>query len=606
MSADSQDKFITEAINAAGTDSRHIKELSPSIDEFHEIYQRELLYAVFQPVVDVARQNVFGYEALIRGPQGSAFEKPLTLFTHAKLLGLEVEFEILCRKIAIREFAGLALPNRLFINISPSILMASGYKKCRTVQFLNEFGVDPERVVIEVTEHQQTSQYGILNTALRHYRNQGFLVALDDLGAGYSSLRLWNEVLPDFIKIDKHFIRDVHQNKIKQSFIKGLLEISAGSNCKIIAEGIEKQEEYQFLHAMGLCYLQGFYFAKPAARPVIQLDKALFRLNPLNASLIPGNQDNLLSITRNDLAIPATTRVRDVLEMLQKKPELLFMPVVDKDRPVALVERTAFLNKLMQTDYGIALYGKQKISEFLDTQPVLVEVDTNLELASQMITSMSRAVQAFIVTDKNRYFGVSTVLDLLQKITQHQLSNARHANPLTLLPGIVPTNELINNLISCGRMFAIIYFDLDNFKPYNDQYGYDAGDKVIKKLAEVLGAVYSPDLGVIGHIGGDDFVVVDISADMVANCENVLNSFSLEVPGFYTPEHIAAGGINGCDRLGNATFFPLLSISAGIVPPAGTAACQSSIRISDLACEAKKQAKARIGNAWFINDRVPR
>ncbi|MES2605981.1 MAG: EAL domain-containing protein, partial [Pseudomonadota bacterium] len=137
------------------------------------------------------------------------------------------------------------------------------FEKGKTLQFLHDSKLDPQRVVIEVTEHKQTNHYDLLNEALLQYRALGFQVALDDLGAGYSSLRLWKELLPDYIKVDKHFIRDVHVNKLKQSFVNGLLEISAGSNCRLIAEGVEKKGEFDYLCNRGIVLMQGYYFARP-------------------------------------------------------------------------------------------------------------------------------------------------------------------------------------------------------------------------------------------------------------------------------------------------------------------------------------------------------
>jgi GGDEF domain-containing protein len=216
-----------------------------------------------------------------------------------------------------------------------------------------------------------------------------------------------------------------------------------------------------------------------------------------------------------------------------------------------------------------------------------------------------RGDQAFVITDNGAYYGIAADLELPAEISRQQIHNARYANPLTLLPGSVPTNHLINRLLAEKKAFCVGYFDLDHFKPYNDVYGYNAGDNVIKAVAEILTRHIPCEVGHVGHIGGDDFIVVFTVDHWVERCQAILSSFEHSVPGHYKAEHIEAGGIFSEDRHGCDHFFPLLSLSAGLVDAQATCLCQSHVDISDLACEAKKQAKKRPGNNYFINRRNP-
>ncbi|MES2605401.1 MAG: GGDEF domain-containing protein, partial [Pseudomonadota bacterium] len=343
---------------------------------------------------------------------------------------------------------------------------------------------------------------------------------------------------------------------------------------------------------------------QPTVLPPVHIDADLLKVTSIPEPVMLRTQDNLSGISRPASPIPFGMKVTEVLEKLQKNPELDLIPVVNSGRPVGLVERYSFLNKIMKSIYGMALYGKLRIVDFLEQTPVVVDINTNLDAVSRKVTSHGKRVHGFIVTENDKYYGVSTVLDLLHKITQQQIDSARHANPLTLLPGIVPTNQTINALLDARTPFAIVYFDLDNFKPYNDLYGYEAGDNVIKRVAAILSTVYDQQQAAIGHIGGDDFVVVDQSPNFTDRCEQVFTLFSREISTFYSAEHVLAGGIGGVDRQNRPCFFNLLSMSAGIVPPEGTATCHSHIEISDFATEAKKLAKKREGNALFINRRI--
>ncbi|WP_239649566.1 GGDEF domain-containing protein [Methylocucumis oryzae] len=146
---------------------------------------------------------------------------------------------------------------------------------------------------------------------------------------------------------------------------------------------------------------------------------------------------------------------------------------------------------------------------------------------------------------------------MLEEITRQQIINAKHANPLTLLPGSVPVNERINLFLKEKIPFTFAYFDLDNFKPYNDKYGYSAGDNVIKAVAELLSKFVDEQHGIIGHIGGDDFIVVFLCEDWLVRCQNMLSHFAELAPTFYIEEDRLKGGIVGEDRAGLKTFFCL-------------------------------------------------
>lgn len=580
----------------------------PATDEelVRDIIARERVQAVFQPIIDLRKRAILGYESLTRGPEDTPYHKPIALFEAATRLGLESELEIVCRKNSIRAFAELGLDAKLFLNISPGALTHPGFKKGKTLRYLEEFAISPERVVIEVTEQHKTRGYRLLADALAHYRSMGFTVALDDLGAGYSGLRLWTEVLPDYIKIDKHFVRNLHNDRIKSSFVISLFRMASASNCQVIAEGVELEEELKVLQKIGITFVQGYYFARPESIPLRTLEGCDFAANDwiTHFPLAPEGNADLMKISRQVEPVGADTLVDVIVDLFQKRPELQLLPILEGERPVGIINRHLFFNKLMATRFGVELYGKKAIRKLLEKQVILVDINSELESVSQRLIATPVPEQAFIITAEERYHGVATVLDLLEIITEQKIQNARHANPLTLLPGIVPVNHVINKMLGERHSFSVAYFDLDNFKPYNDYYGYDAGDRIIQLLADQLRKVYRGNHALIGHIGGDDFIVMDSTPDFLANIRSLLEGFAEQVPRFYSQAHLLKGGITGIDRSGAFAFFPLISISVGVVPPEAVATCQSQIDIADLASEAKKLAKQTPGNSYFINRRA--
>jgi EAL domain-containing protein (putative c-di-GMP-specific phosphodiesterase class I)/GGDEF domain-containing protein/predicted transcriptional regulator len=574
--------------------------------ELLRILEGKLLTPVYQPIVSVNQRQIVGYEALIRGPSDSPLHSPMNLFDMAARHDLQAKLEFVCREAAICRFAQMSLPGKLFINVSPSILLEPGFKSGETLKFIQSSGLEPQVIIIELTEHQPTDDYQIMREAVDHYRSMGFQIALDDLGAGYSGLRLWAELKPEYVKIDKHFVQGLHEDRVKLNFVRSIQNMAAAMQCTVIAEGIETAEEFQAICKIGITHAQGFYFARPMVLPPLELDRKLFAgsITAENALTLQ-HAKSVAEITHMIEPVTADTPISSVLALFQHDTDLTMLPVVDQGIIVGLIYRDKFLSRLFSSRYGIELHGKHPIQSFIDGTPFSVEKNTAVERVSELLTTAMRSDQAFVITDNGTYYGIATILDLLAEITRQQIHNAKHANPLTLLPGSVPTNELINRLLAEKQAFCVGYFDLDHFKPYNDVYGYSAGDNVIKAVADILARHIPSEVGHVGHIGGDDFIVVFMVDDWVERCQAILSSFEQSAPGYYKAEHIQAGGLFSEDRHGCDHFFPLLSLSAGLVDAQATCLCQSYVDISDLACEAKKQAKKRPGNNYFINRRKP-
>lgn len=180
-------------------------------------------------------------------------------------------------------------------------------------------------------------------------------------------------------------------------------------------------------------------------------------------------------------------------------------------------------------------------------------------------------------------------------------------HPTTRLPGAVPIERDIGERMERGESFAVCYADLDHFKEFNDRYGYNAGDRVIRILARILRDVvrgHAPN-GFIGHIGGDDFIFsVGLDAVRVC-CEDIIDVFDELVPYQYTPEDRRAGYFLGRDRRGNILWVPLMTLSIGVVTNRGRR-FEHTGRVSELATEMKMFAKKLPGSVYAIDRRSDR
>lgn len=574
--------------------------------EIINILDGKLLTPHFQPIVSLTQKKIMGYEALIRGPSDSPLHSPFNLFTTAEQFNLSTRLEFLCREMTIQRYADLGIKEKLFINASPLVLLQPEFKKGETLRLLDQYGVNPRSVVIELTEHKPTDNYEIMRASAKHYRSMGFEIALDDLGAGYSGLRLWAELLPEFVKIDKHFIHGLHDDPVKLNFVRSIQSMAASLNCSVIAEGIETEDEFKAIEKLGITHAQGYYFARPTAIPAEKIDSSVFitdqgkeyKSAPFN------NATTAIDIIRNISPISAKTIISDVMNLFHHNGELTILPIVDDNMASGIIFRDKFLTKLFSSRYGIDLHGKNPIKTFIENTPLCIDHNMPIDLVSKQLTSLMTNDPAFIITHNGEYMGIGTLLDLLAEFTRQQIDDAKHANPLTLLPGSVPINNQVNQLLANKIPFSFGYFDLDNFKPFNDVYSYDAGDEIIKAVANTLTNHIPANSGVVGHIGGDDFIVIFTCDDWLMRCENILETFKNTIPAYYNDKDLKAGGIHTENRMGERCFFPLVSLSIGLVKPASTSLCQSHVDIADLASEAKKMAKKISGNSLFINQRM--
>jgi len=237
----------------------------------------------------------------------------------------------------------------------------------------------------------------------------------------------------------------------------------------------------------------------------------------------------------------------------------------------------------------------------MDTSPLIVEKDMSIQELSHTIVEADRhhLSNGFIIADQGQYLGMGTGHDLVREITQMQISAARYANPLTLLPGNEPINEQIALLLQGGAEFFACYCDLDHFKPFNDVFGYHSGDNVIQLTGKILSNVCDSDHDFIGHIGGDDFIILFQSADWEARCQSALDRFANDILEFFSAEDRVREGYIAKDRHGEEVFYPLTSLSIGVVQvePCKQA---SHHKISAAAAEAKKQAKGIPATACLL------
>ncbi|TXI81674.1 MAG: GGDEF domain-containing protein [Flavobacteriales bacterium] len=588
-------------------------DISPSCDlGVHQIIDRGLLRPVFQPIVDFRLRSILGFEALIRGPEHSPLHAPVDLFAAARAVGRMADLEHACRETSLRAFAGLRLPGRLFLNVTPGVLLTPQWMNGATQRLLAELGIAENRIVIELTENQQITDMPEMQAALQHFRGRGFQIAIDDLGEGFANLRMWSEVRPEFVKIDRHFIDGIADDHMKYHFVRAMQDLGESCNSSLVAEGVERREDFECVRDMGIACGQGFFIAHPAAQPAPTLTATVL-------GALAGNRVSLSPLAspseRTPVARDLLRRIRPaphdasneyVVSRFEADPSLDVLPVVDGMRPIGLINRHSMVDRFSRP-FRRELFGRKSCQQFMDTAPLIVDQCASVQELAIMLAAAPKhyLFDGFIVTGDGAYLGVGSSHDLMAMITEMQIHAARHANPLTQLPGNVPINEHVDRMIEGDYPFVAAYIDIDNFKPFNDHFGYRRGDELILILAQQIRAAVDGRLDFVGHIGGDDFFVVFQSDDWLSRCEEIVSNFLAAVVATVGSGQAGAGYVAE-SRRGEPQMHPLPTLSVGVVQVA-PGECDSHHEVAAAASIAKKHAKKEGknngGGAIFVERR---
>ena len=558
------------------------------------------LRAVFQPIASMRDGAVYAHEALIRGPQGMPLQSADALLRAARKEGLLVDFELACVATALARWARLREPGRLFVNISAVAFVAGVHRHppSDVVRRVARLGLLPRMITLELTEHEHVADVDALVAGVRALQEHGFSFALDDFGDGRSSLRLWAELEPDIVKIDKYFTREVDIRAQRLQTLRALLQIAEVFGTSLVAEGIETPDELRAIRDLGIGYGQGYLLGRPAADPVAVIDRAALAviagqqiavLPTLRSAASPGRLLDLQVIAATPVA-PRTTN-DEVMQLFDAHPEWPALAIVEEGVPLGIIERHRFTDRYAKGFFK-ELYGRKPASAFANLSPRLVERDGDIgELIGILASDDQRYLKdGFIVTENGRYLGLGAAEQLVRNVTEFRIEAARHANPLTFLPGNIPLTEHIGRLLRSGANFVACYADLADFKPFNDRYGYWRGDEMIKLVASAAMAACDAKRDFIGHVGGDDFVLLFQSEDWRARCERMQREFGERSLALYDDDARAAGGIEAEDRHGVRRLFPFTRLYVGAVRVKRGRFADAE-QVASAAARAKQEAK---------------
>jgi EAL domain-containing protein (putative c-di-GMP-specific phosphodiesterase class I) len=392
---------------------------SPVGKELLDIFQKQSLTPVFQPIMDLKQRRVFAHEALIRGPKNSFLHNPINLLKAAEDHGCLFEIDWLARLLSIHSFQHQQADDLLFLNVTVNTLLQKTHRSGITLEYLQLLGISIDKVVIEITELQPVEDFRAFVESVEHYRKMGFKVAIDDLGAGYNGLRIWSEIRPDFVKIDHHFISNIHNDSDKYRFMNTICSLANNLNTKIVAEGIEQYGELHVLEKLGVDYVQGFLFKRPQETISSQVD---FEWCTAHHHLgQPKTHFSAANLLQEPFVINTTYRVMQIARFLFANPDIGYIPVIINDRIHGMIWREQIMSHVAKTLEYFANPHTDLMS-IIDTDVALIPIDTSLVDMANIITSHHHYKQntAFIITENGHYKGCGLLSDLLELLLKHQ------------------------------------------------------------------------------------------------------------------------------------------------------------------------------------------
>jgi EAL domain-containing protein (putative c-di-GMP-specific phosphodiesterase class I)/GGDEF domain-containing protein len=578
-------------------------------EEFNTIIRTESIRTLYQPIINLENGNILGYEALSRGPKDSLLESPLNLLSISEELNRTWELEQILRTKAL-ERATFTNKSLLFLNIDPNIIHDNDFQQGFTKDFLENLNIAPSSIVFELTERSAIKDYNSFKNVLKHYTEQGYNIAIDDAGSGYSGLKTLYEVYPKYLKLDMDFVRNINNDTFKQSIVKNLLEMAKAANIKTIAEGIETNDELCTLIRLGVEFGQGYFIQKPAEiiAPIAQdVLEVILKEKRLVEQINNYSQDYhyIHHIMQNVKSFSPEEKCIDIFKYLTEYAHAGGC-ICEDNFPIGMVNLRE-INAAFAKQYGHSVYSQRPVSLIMDNKPLIVDYYTPIQtVAKKALARSSQTLYDDIIVSKgSSYAGMVTMKNLLEYAINYEKNYAKELNPLTSLPGNVIINRVMEGALKTERQAFIIYADLDNFKVYNDVYGFDKGDQIIKLTAEILenkSSKHFPYTSFLGHIGGDDFIVVAEGSYKTLElfCDDIIGEFDKQISSFFNKNDKNKGYIIGQDRHGRQTKFNLTSITlAGIY--GNLVSFETTEQLSSELAKQKKSAKKVPLSSYCIN-----
>jgi EAL domain-containing protein (putative c-di-GMP-specific phosphodiesterase class I)/GGDEF domain-containing protein len=554
-----------------------------------------------QPIVCTTRLRLFGAEALARLPGESDGAGVLDLLDRADRAGAIMDVERVLVEGAMRRFAasGLARNASLFCNVDNRIFTGDVPEFQVLERSIIAAGLTLDRVVWEISERDPIPLEGAVSEFLSRVARSEVRIALDDFGIGISNLERLLVIEPHYVKIDRCFIDGMANNRRKTAIVAKLCGLAHALGYSTVAEGVETERDFRAARDAVCDFAQGFLIARPTldAGSIRQSYDSVVQPALRNPSI----SEHVAELVEMVPPVHIDTLLVDAAERFNQDQNLALVPVVDHLGVFkgAIYERD--IRQLLLSDFGRELLSNRGAPPRVESRakrcPV-VDVHATIDNIVNSYVA-AEAASGLVLLDSGIYAGYLSNNAVLRLAAEREILQARDQNPLTRLPGNRAIESFIARSLAEREPLTLAVIDFDNFKAFNDRYGFAAGDRALQMFGDALRRLsrQHPTEAFIGHIGGDDFFV-GLSNEGDAGFRAIVelcDKFASDAASLYSPLDREAGGINGRDRFGTSRFFPLLRASAGILrlPDERASLSRATLdnRLAALKAEAKTAAE---------------
>jgi diguanylate cyclase (GGDEF)-like protein len=560
----------------------------------------EALDIAFQPIINMHTGETFAVEALLRNYHEAGFESIFAIFDAVYEENVLYSFDIALREKTLEKFTHIKEYRniKLFYNLDNRLFHMPDFESGNTKSILKNFSIKKEDICFEISERHEIEPSVNFEETLLHYKNESFCIAIDDFGMGYSGYKLLYDSTPNIIKIDRFFLQDIEKDLKKQLMLRSITNLAIQLGIKVIAEGVETKAELLMCKDIGCHFAQGYLVQRPTTKTIEILEEYDDIIALLHSS--KRNQSHGANIEHHLQKIEPLYKNSDmklVLNYFKKHKNEEIIPVINsKNEPAGLLyERD--IKEYLYSPFGISILqnstsGKSKLKNFIIDAPQ-IDIHSDISSIIELYTYNPQSA-GIMVTANSLYVGFLSARAIIGIMHEENLIVARDQNPLTKLPGNRIIESYISNVSLHGGEYMLCYFDLDNFKAYNDIYGFRNGDRVIQLFADTLRTTL-PALFFKAHIGGDDFFVahkIDKETEICLNyIRDVIDDFCTHVKELYSKEDQERGFILAKNRENETKKFPLLSVSASILLTNTSNSYTTNI-FQEILSEQKKVAKS--------------
>ena len=446
------------------------------------------------------------------------------------------------------------------------------YSQGNTAKILKKYNLTKDRVCFELSEKGTAIEQNALSTMIQKYRDSGYSIAIDDFGIGVSGLKLLYFSEAKIIKLDRFFLTNIDQDSKKKLFCSSIIEMAHIMGMLVVAEGIETEKEFYTCKDIGADFIQGYLVQKPTTNHKDITSNYLNIITLINEDKRVSNSFIDEEFIEEISPLHINTSLYDLFVHFKEDTKNNFVPIIDEFENFLGIIYETDIKKISYSQYGLSLAQNKTFSSTLVKyiKPALnVEISWGIDKILETYNLNSKNSLGIFITQSGKYKGFINLNSLLTLSYKRNIEIATNQNPLTKLPGNNQIEKFIDKTLRKNQktITHIIYFDFNDFKPFNDIYGFRQGDRAILIFSELLQKRYPKD-AFIAHIGGDDFFVGLKNYDykeVYHLTATVQEEFSNSAKNIYTKKDKENGFIVAKDRFNMERRFDLLSVSSAII-----------------------------------------